>query len=84
MVQESEAIGLLACAWEFTNWIDENYPEIYDKYSKLKVEWKMHKTSISKCDATDCQHNSLNRCKFWKIVINKDFECSNFKSMHED
>ena len=44
----------------------------------------MHKTNIKKCDAGDCQHNSLNRCKFWKIDINKDFECANFKSMHED
>ena len=40
MVQESEAIGLLAYAWEFTNWIDENFPEIYDEYSKLKVDGK--------------------------------------------
>ena len=36
MVQNRESMELLADAWDFTNWIDENYPEIYDEYSKLK------------------------------------------------
>jgi len=34
MVNEKEAMGLLTSVWDFTTWIDENYPEVYDEYVK--------------------------------------------------
>ena len=44
MVNDKEAMGLfkdairlLAAAWDFTNWINENYPELYDEYAKLNI-----------------------------------------------
>jgi len=41
------------------------------------------KTIVRECKAEDCQHNSLGKCKFLSIRINKNFECARFKSIYE-
>lgn len=36
--REMEEMELLADAWDFTTWIDENHPEIYNEYVESKLK----------------------------------------------
>ena len=42
------------------------------------------RTKVIQCDAVDCQYNKLHNCIRTGIVVDSEFNCKNFKSMHED